>query len=62
MVSSTQSIGAGHNEVHVTDFGYSSKYFSDFPGNNGYVYRRYIGLPNVAPVKINTNNNYRQYP
>ena len=62
MVSPTESIGAGHNEVHVTDFGYSSKHFSDFPGNNGYVYRRYIGLPNVKPVQINTNNYYRQYP
>ena len=63
MVSPTQSIGAGHNEVHVTDFGSSSRHFSDFPGNNGYVYRRYIGFPSVVkPVQINTNNYYRQYP
>lgn len=63
MISPTKSIGAGHSEVHVTEFGSSPRYFSDFPGNNGYVYRRYVGLPSpVKPVQINTNNYYRQYP
>lgn len=62
MVSPTQSIGAGHDQVHYTDFGHSTKHFSNFPGNNGYVYRRYVGISHTNYTPVHSNNYYRQYP
>lgn len=54
MISSTESIYAAHNLVKISDFGSSSRHFVNYPGNNGYVYRRYIGLPsvNMSGVKL----------
>lgn len=43
MISGTQSIGASHYTVRITNFGTSSYNLSGYPGNNGYVYRRYVG-------------------
>ena len=62
MISKTQSVGAGTHNVHITNFGSDLKMLSSFPGNNGYVYRRYIGFPSVKSIQMNTNNYYRQYP
>jgi len=41
MISPTHSIGASHNSVRVTDFGSSAERLNGYPGNNGYVYRRW---------------------
>lgn len=63
MISPTKSIGAGHSEVHVTDFGSNTSHFSDFPGNNGYVYRRYVGGSTSSPIPSTyVNPAYKQYP
>lgn len=61
MISPKQSIYAGDKQIKISDFGYNKSHYVNYPGNNGYVYRRYIGLP-VKPVQININNYYRQYP
>ncbi|MFL0121805.1 hypothetical protein V2611_08395 [Tenacibaculum maritimum] len=43
MISETQSIGASHHTVRITNFGTTSYDLSVYPGNNGYIYRRYVG-------------------
>lgn len=55
MVSPTQSIGASQYEVHINDFGYSKSWLSHYPGNNGYIYRRYVGIPVVKMDFRNIN-------
>jgi RHS repeat-associated protein len=43
MISNKLSIGASHSVVRRTDFGSNTTRYSDYPGNKGYIYRRYIG-------------------
>lgn len=62
MISSTESIGAGHNEVHVTDFGSNTSHYSNFPGNKGYVYRRYVGGGGGTMVPTFVDPSLKQYP
>lgn len=62
MISSTESIGAGHNEVHVTDFGSNKSHYDNFPGNKGYVYRRYVGGAGGTMPNTYMNPAYKQYP
>lgn len=63
MISSTESVGAGHSEVHVTDFGSNTSHYSDFPGNKGYVYRRYVGGGGgTVPPKTYVDPAFKQYP
>ena len=64
MISKTKSMGAGENEVHITDFGSNKAHYSDYPGNNGYVYRRYTGKAATFSSAPSTyvNPAYKQYP
>ena len=62
MISETESIGAGEDEVHITDFGFSEDYYSEFPGNDGYVYRRYTGKEMSLGTPTWVNPAYKQYP
>lgn len=62
MISPTKSIYAGDYKIKTSDFGYNKSHYENYPNNNGYVYRRYIGLPAVNAIQTNTNNYYRQYP
>ena len=61
MISNKQSIGAGHSEVHVTDFGSNTSHLDNFPGNSGYVYRRFVGNGTTVPSTY-VNPTYKQYP
>ncbi len=61
MICGTKSVGAGEEEVHVTDFGFNEDYYSEYPGNEGYVYRRYTGKI-VQPCQTWVNPAYKQYP
>ncbi|WP_262708501.1 RHS repeat-associated core domain-containing protein [Chryseobacterium taihuense] len=45
MISNKESIYAEHSRIKMSDFGYSQRHFKNYPGNNGYVYRRYMGYP-----------------
>jgi RHS repeat-associated protein len=63
MISTTESMGAGHSEAHVTDFGSNKSHYSNYPGNSGYVYRRYVGGAGGTSVpKTYVNPAYKQYP
>ena len=45
MISGTQSIGTSSvtNAIRISNFGTSFYNLSGYPGNNGFVYRRYVG-------------------
>ncbi|MXS72119.1 RHS repeat-associated core domain-containing protein [Flavobacteriaceae bacterium W22] len=45
MISNKESIYAEHSRIKMSDFGYSHRHFKNYPGNSGYVYRRYMGYP-----------------
>ena len=55
MISPTKSIYAEHSIIKISDFGYSSRHFVNYPGNNGYVYRRYVGFPSFNTAVKNSS-------
>jgi hypothetical protein len=55
IVSSTESIYASHYRVKMSNYGYSNKHLENMPGTNGYVYRRYVGTPNINSTIKHSN-------
>lgn len=56
MISPYESIYAAANNVKISDFGYNiPTHYPHYPGNSGYVYRRYVGLPSFDTAIRNSS-------